>query len=132
MSNSIDLIRAKHRERSFAMDQRKRLDLALGAFLRLMMGWRKDLPEAERKAIAAEAARAMDEGDGPWAEVIAASRIGSAPFENIEDAAKKEMARLAKELPVWEAFGAGVRGFGEVSLAVIVGEAGDLSNYATH
>jgi hypothetical protein len=131
-SEIIDLIRAKHRERCFAMDQRKRLDLALGAFLRLMMGWRKDLPEAERKAIAAEVSGMMDDGGGPWAEVIAASRIGSAPFEKIEGDAKKEMARLAKQLPAWETFGTKHRGFGEVSLAVIIAEAGDLSNYATH
>lgn len=133
MSDSIvDLIRVQHRERRFAMEQRKRLDLALGAFLRLMMGWRRDLPKDDRDAIADQVARMMDDGDGPWSEVIAASRLGSAPFEKIEGDAKKKMARLAKQLPVWESFGANVRGFGEVSLAVIVAEAGDLSNYATY
>jgi hypothetical protein len=42
------------------------------------------------------------------------------------------MARLAKSLPVWEQFAEAVRGFGPGSLAVIIGEAGDLSNYSTH
>lgn len=130
-SEIIAMIQVKHRERCFAMEQRKRLDLALGSFLRLMMGWRKDLPEDERKAIATEVARMMDESDGPWSHVIIASRLGTAPFEECENDAKKEMARLAKQLPVWESFGANVRGFGEVSLAVIVAEAGDLSNYSS-
>jgi hypothetical protein len=115
-------IRVKHRRRCHAMESRKILDLRMGALLRLELGWRKDLPEKERKAIAARAAELM-EGE----EAHLQSRL---PYEKMEADAKKEMAKLAKRLPVWEAFGAGVRGFGEVSLAVIVAEAGDLSNYA--
>lgn len=130
-SEVIDLIRGHHRERCFAMSQRKRLDLALGSFLRLMLGWRKDLPEAERKVIAADAARMMDECSGPWADTIAATVQARQPFEAIEANARKEMGKLAKQLPVWADFGEDIRGFGEVSLAVIVAEAGDLSNYAT-
>src|SRR5258706_1935338 len=130
-SEIIDLMRAKHRERCFAMEQRKRLNLALGSFLRLVLGWRKDLPEAERKAIAAEAARMIGEGAGPWAEVIAANAKGTAHFEKLENDSKREMAKLAVQLPVWESFGKEIRGFGEVSLAVVVAEAGDLSDYAS-
>jgi hypothetical protein len=53
-----------------------------------------------------------------------------APFEAVEKAALKRMEESAEQLPVWEAFGKAIRGFGPASLAVIVGEAGDLSIYA--
>jgi hypothetical protein len=127
---TIDAIRSAHRERCFAMEQRKRSDLALGSFLRLMLGWRKDLPEAERKRIAAEAAKLI-KGDKlcKWSGAIAASIEARAPFEKIEKDCVKEMSMLAATLPVWQAFGKGVHGFGAVSLAVIVAEAGDLDGY---
>jgi hypothetical protein len=129
----IAQIRYWHRQRVFAMEQRKRIDLALGAFLRMMLGWRKDLPDAERKAIAQ---RAQDLLDNPFAEnsewesVIAASTQARGPFATIEAKAVKEMSALAASLPVWPAFGEPIRGFGQASLAVIVAEAGDLSMYA--
>ena len=41
---------------------------------------------------------------------------------------EKQMRKMAKELPVWP-WVQSVRGFGELSLAGIVGEAGDLSSY---
>jgi hypothetical protein len=133
---TIDAIRAFHRERCFAMEQRKRSDLALGAFLRTQLGWRKDLDAATRKAIATKAAAIADGADDPdgerWRAVVLASVGARAPFDRIEAEALKEMARLAKALPVWATFGEGVRGFGAASLAVIVAEAGDLSLYPDH
>ncbi len=130
--NEIHEIRYWHRQRCFAMEQRKRAVLALGSFLRLMLGWSKDKPEAERKLIASRAAAMIaGEDQGEWADVIAASEKARAPFEDIEKNCERRMKALATQLPVWDAFGAAVRGFGEVSLAVIVAEAGDLSGYAT-
>lgn len=129
----INAIRAAHRERCFAMEQRKRTDLALGSFLRTQLGWRRDLPEKDRKVIADRAAAFADGGEDAalvhWKPVVAAAIAAREPFNAIEAAATKEMAKLARQLPVWEGFGDAVRGFGEVSLAVIVGEAGDLSIY---
>jgi hypothetical protein len=122
-------IRRFHRDRCFMMDTRKVVDLRLGAHLRRVLGWRMDLPEAERKAIAAEASRVMEDGDGPYEKMIAASHAAREIFAENEEAARKEMAKLAALLPVWESFGKAIRGFGEVSLAVIVAEAGDLSDY---
>jgi hypothetical protein len=137
-------IRAHHRTRRFAMEQRKRADLSLGAFLRTALGWRKDLPDAERKKIADQAKALVGLGekaikgklveiDEPayrdWQSVIAAALMARAPFDAIEKDATKTMEKLAKTLPVWEAWGSEVRGFGPVSLAVIVAEAGDLANY---
>lgn len=127
----IDQITALHRKRNFAMEQRKRSRLALGAFLRLALGWRKDLPDAERKRISDQAADYVDNGYGPFVDVIAASELARAPYEKIERDCLKEMDLLARQLPVWKTFGKPIRGFGAGSLAVIIAEAGDLSNYAT-
>src|SRR5262245_16865348 len=153
-SEIIDGIRQAHRERCFAMEQRKRTDLAMLSFLRPQLGWRKDLPAAERKAAAdkalelvvvgerilraeAKAAkkqqpRAEVEGERDpdfvqWRPLILATVSSRAPFDAIEKAAEKEMERLAAQLPVWTEFES-VRGFGLVSLAVIVGEASNLGD----
>lgn len=64
-----------------------------------------------------------------WSDVILASIQARAPFDTIERTAEKEMVRLARTLPVWPWCEA-IRGFGPVSLAIIVAEAGDLANYA--
>ena len=123
------------------MNQRKRADLALGSFLRSQLGWRKDLPAAERAALARRAANiiaaaetgkpdkafAFDWAD--WDDFALGSIASRAPFAKIESEALKEMERLAALLPAWGAFGRDTRGFGVRSLAVIVGEAGDLSAY---
>lgn len=123
-------IRGLHRQRIFAMEQRKRCDLALGSYLRTQLGWRRDLPDAERKAIAAKAQALIDASEGEHAAIIAASHLARKPFATIEKNAGKAMAELAEHLPVWASFGKPILGFGEQSLAVIVAECGDLSLYA--
>lgn len=128
----IALIIRAYRERRFAMEQRKRTDLALGAYLRGSLGWRKDLPDAERKVIATRAAAIMKNPDGtPYEHMVRATIQSRKPFDEIESAMLKEMEILAKMFPVWSDFGKDVRGFGAASLATIIAEAGSLSNYAT-
>lgn len=153
LDQTIGAIRYFHRQRVFAMEQRKRSDLALGSFLRTVMGWSLALPTDERNAIRDRANAIMEiaekvakeetkpeekrkpvpGADDPdvleWADVIGASLKARAPFDAVEKKAEKEMRRLAMSLPVWERFGAGIRGFGELSLAIIVAEAGDLALY---
>src|SRR5258708_9401975 len=132
MDKIIAEIRRHHRLRCFAMDQRKSLNLRLGSMLRMQLGWRKDLPDAERKRIAAQAQALMDEEEPTQFEnAIIGTRLAREPFEAMERTHEKQMAKLAKQLLVWESFGKEIRGFGEVSLAVIVAEAGDLSDYAS-
>lgn len=126
----VDEIRAHHRMRCFAMEQRKRAYLALGAFVRDALGWSKALPEAERKRIATEASSMIESGEaGGLSCIVSAAKLSVAPFEKIEAEALAAMRLLARHLPVWAAFGVLVRGFGEASLAVIVAEAGDLHAY---
>lgn len=125
--NEITLL---YRDYSYAQDMRKRADLALGAYLRRALGWQKDLPEKERKAIAKEAAAiAKDASSTRFEAMVNASDQGRACFDAVEAAAIKAMTKLAIALPVWQLWGKDIRGFGAKSLAVIVAEAGDLANY---
>lgn len=126
----INAITLLYRDYSFAQEQRKRMDLALGAYLRRALGWQKDLPEKERNAIAKEAAAIAKDAEGTRFEaMVNAQTEGRASFDEVEAAALKAMTKLALALPVWESWGKDIRGFGAKSLAVIVAEAGDLSNY---
>jgi hypothetical protein len=45
-------------------------------------------------------------------------------------ALEKRLKKLARQLPIWDAWAKAVPGFAELSLAAIVGEAGDLSGYS--
>lgn len=147
-SEVIDQIRAWHRKRNFAMETRKRADLALGSSLRSWLGWRKDLPDADRARIADQADKLIECGEKiakgkphelsdteefkEYEAIILVAVNSRAPTDAFEKIATKEMERLAGSLPVWSEFGEQIRGFGARSLAVIIGEAGDLSNYSTH
>ena len=135
-------IRRNHRERCFAMEQRKRVNLSLGAFIRTALGWSLNSPADERKAVATEAADLIETGEklekgqttsvphywDAFADIVLASLEARKPWDRIEKRATKEMERLAKQLPVWS-WAEGVKGFGDVSLATIIAETGNLSNY---
>lgn len=53
---------------------------------------------------------------------------GREPFEIERKAIEKRMRKLARQLPVWQ-WAEGVRGLGDLRLAVIVGECGDIGSY---
>lgn len=147
-SEIVAKIKMLHRKRCFAMETRKRADLSLGASLRSWLGWRKDLPDEDRKRIADLAGKLLNCGEKiakgkhhdlsdteefkEYEAIILVAIHARSHTDDFEKIATKEMERLAKLLPVWEQFGEPIRGFGAGSLAVIVGEAGDLANYPTH
>jgi hypothetical protein len=131
IEHAIDHIRALHRQRCFAMAQRIGIRNRLGAFIRIGLGWSLSQSEAERKKIATAAAKLIKAGGGEWADLVTGTDKSSEAWDIIEASALKQMIALAKTLPVWEAFGKDVRGFGAASLAVIIGEAGELSNYSS-
>src|SRR5690606_39253792 len=62
--------------------------------------------------------------------IIIRSAAAREAWDKLRADTEKEMARLARTLPVWP-WVESVEGFGAIGLAKIVGEAGDLSNYAT-
>jgi hypothetical protein len=143
LAATVAAIRYHHRTRRYAMAQRKRADLSLGAFLRLALGWRKDAPAEERKRVADQARALIAAGEAEtkkgdadtdepayaeWRHVILASIAARKPFDDVEKAATKAMERLAATLPVWQ-WAEPIKGFSARGLATIVGEAGDLGTY---
>lgn len=149
-------IREEHRKRCFAMQQRMRLIAAVASFVRYGIGWRRDLPKKESDdlkylALALVASKAPDEvaahfekrpdedktrlmelyaaSSNRFAQMVKASALAAEPFIQEEKAAEKAMIRLAKSLPVYDRFCSNINGFGALGLAIIVGEAGNLSGY---
>lgn len=137
------------RQRVFAIRMQGRCDRAVEAFIRTQLGYRTDMPEGERKKVSAEAKRtkkAVEQGEGrkgtadiglrpdvlsTCSAVVlqtAASREG---WDAMVGASEKHMRSLAQDLPGWP-FCAQVKGISDLGLAVIVGEAGDLSGYPKH
>jgi hypothetical protein len=130
---AIEQIRSHHRRRRFAMKIQQKLDRALESFIRINgTEWRPDMSEAEREKLNKEVRalikkiRAGEPSD--FSDVIATSDQARAPADQMRDISEKAMADLAKELPVFP-FVEGIRGAGELGLATIVAETGDLSNY---
>lgn len=137
----IDEIRSHHRAARFAMKQVGRLERALEAFIcRDFVGLAHDADEKTRKAAWAETKRLIAECQtrnetqhrnasaiGPF---VQATEAAAQPFKTLLSGHEKAMAKLAKTLPVWTAWGESLHGFGEKGLAQILGESGDLSNYA--
>lgn len=135
------------RVRRFCIKSQSRIDRSTESFIARMLGYHTGLEEKERKRIfdtASRMRRTVEKGDGEDQStgdshasiVLTVSRpliIGSAlarqHFDEYRGAVEKRMKANARLLPGWE-FVKGVRGVGELGLAVIVGEAGDLSNYA--
>lgn len=138
---TVDAIVGLHRERMAGMKLRMAASNGLLSLLRSVNGYRTDLPTPERNRIAAlakEIVRAVekDEALAPeherYRELVVASIAARKPFEVFEIKAERAARKLARQLPVWEYWAKDVRGLSEGGLAVIVGEAGNLSNYATH
>lgn len=120
-----------------------RVGNATGGYLRRALGWRYDMPEKEAAALKVRAARIVahyvagtgkaheaDEeiADRLMGHLMAAARM-YAEADKMRGFIEADMVKRAKETPVW-IWAAEVRGVGPLSLAVIIGEAGNLSNYA--
>lgn len=125
---SIQTLRELHRKRQDFHRSEKSLTLQVKAICRRLCDGDKDeagkLYTAMMKgAEDASAAMARD-----WTEPFIQAR---SILEGNRKQVEKDMAKVAKTLPVAE-WVEGVKGFGIGSLAAVIGEAGDLSNYPTH
>jgi len=140
LSEVCDLLANAQAKRRFCIGQQSRLNNALGALARWQLGWKVSLPEAERERIRKDAAKlvkAVQDGELPAGMEDAAetllpyvqdTAIGRTPFDLRRKEIEKEMRKLVRDLPAYE-FAESVKGFGDLALAVIVGEAGNLANY---
>jgi hypothetical protein len=139
----VSALRELQAQRVHVIRQMTRSTNAVYALARRYLGYQGDLPEKERKAIAALAQASVkaifDGKPAPPAangiadalgDTIMADKQSRLPYEHRRKAIEAAMGKLAKSLPVWESWAEGVKGFGAPGLAAIVGECGDLSNYA--
>jgi hypothetical protein len=142
VATTVLQIRELQSQRVATMRAQFRIDNACRALARRALGWRMDLPEKERKRINDEAAGLVEAircGHASEAKqtVIAdairpfviASQTARQPFDAYRKQLESELRKLALSLPVMK-WADSIHGFGELGLSIIVGEAGDLSNYS--
>lgn len=129
MQQTIADIGAHYRELRYLTSSRIAISNRLGAYVRRALGWSADLPEADQERIRKAAAKAISDGDPRFADIVAATEGAAKAFEVAETGSARTLRKLAETLPVWTRFGAEIKGFGPLGLAVILGEAGDIGNY---
>lgn len=130
---TVTQIRQHHRYRRFAMKTQQRSDRSLESFIRInATQWRPDLDPKDREKINAEVKALIksvrDGKSEAFRDAIEMSDRARAPADELREKNEKKMKDLAKTLPVWP-WAEGIDGFGELGLATIVAEAGDLSKY---
>ena len=131
----IGEIVATVRRRRWAIDQRMAMTNRTLALIRTAyLGFSTNMSEAERTRIAKESAAlykaALDgNGDAALVDVVVSNAAAVATFDDYQKAQEKALTKLVKALPVYE-WATGVRGLGDVSLGVIVGEAGDIGRFS--
>lgn len=126
-AETCDLLRELHRQRQDLHRAEKSLTLQIKAKCRRLCGGEK--VEADKVY------KSMQNGCEHELAMFAMST--SLPFLNARSlieaerkSVEKQMVKEAKKLPVYP-WVLSVRGFGALGFASIIGEAGDLSNYAT-
>ena len=130
--------------RVFYIKRINMMDNAMKALVRRMLGWRWDMDEKERAKLNARAARIVsalqagkplkedDQGVGTVVrgDVMTVTSART-PLVAARDDVESAMRKMVRSMPVWSEWASGISGFGPLGLAVIIGEAGNLSNYAT-
>lgn len=135
--------------RRYCIDMQGSLTNRAQALIRRALGHSREMTEAERSKINKHAAaiRAAIEvggvGDqhssadqsqavvGAVSPLVLSFAAAREPVERLRKDVEARMRKIARKLPAW-AWCEGVRGLGDLALAVIVSEANDLSGYATH
>jgi hypothetical protein len=131
----VDLIRGLHRRRRFAMKVQQKLDRSLESFLRSnATDWDPNADEAAREKAnkeVKELIKRIRAGEAhPFGEEVIACDRAREPADERRTVNERAMEAAAKRLPVYP-WVKSVRGAGALGLAIIVGEAGDLSRYPT-
>ena len=121
-------LRERHRMRQDLLRAEVRLTLQIKAICRRLAGG--DLADAD-KLYRAIAGKGEHEHALAAMAVTAPLRAARDTLEQSRDEIEKAMVKDARQLPIMPWVKA-IRGFGELSLAGLIGETGDLSSYATH
>lgn len=128
-------LQALQRQRAEVLKSRNMQANRLQAIIAGTLGYRSGLADKDRKRLFKEAGaliKAIMEGqDHPRAEMVRVTMLGVNAFNDLKVKFEKEMTRIAKRLPVARWVEAPEqRGFGILFLAIVIGETGDLRNYA--
>ena len=127
-SHTIASLRELHRQRQDFHRAEKSLTLQAKAICRRLCAGDKD--EANKLYAAME--KGADDAQAEMARMLTEPFIQARSIlEGNRKRTEKAMEKSAKTLPVAK-WVDGINGFGIASLAAVIGEAGDLSNYPTH
>lgn len=129
-------LQALQRQRAIVLKSRNMQANRLQAVIAGALGYHSGMAEKDRLKKFAEAASlikavAAGELELPYKAIILAHLHGIGEFNGMKAALEKEMVKESKRLPV----AAWVqkpeqRGFGMLFLSIVIGETGDLANYA--
>lgn len=131
-------LQALQRQRAVVIKSRIMQQNRLTAVIAGTLGYSSGLPEKERRAKFDEAdklissvVKSNNPDAHPMGRVILSTEMGIDAFDHLCGKIEGEMKELARLLPVIEwVRHPDRRGFGELFLAIVVGECGDLSGYA--
>lgn len=128
------------RERQVAMKSRIMQDNRLRAIVARKLGYTNELAEKDRETKFTEAAdlikSVVEDGvEHPLGRLIKNTVLGIKGLMELEEYLESEMINTVKQLPLAKGKDCFLnqpaqRGFGAISLAKIIGECGNLSNYA--
>lgn len=135
----ISEIQQHQRQRVRSLKMRISISNRLIAMVATMQGYHAGLSEESREAAMKRAQKTIrdvrddvsNEIEGGLVSFIRAGLLGVDAFDRERKAYEGPMVKLAKQLPVYSwVCEPAQKGFGDLNLAVVVGECGDLSNYA--
>lgn len=144
LSTTCDALKHLQRKRRFCIVSQSRCDRSCETLIASVLGYRTDMAEAARKAVwqqARKAREAIETGEDDHnriggsavlsiTDIVRQSAVARGVWDNLREKVETDMRKLARTLPVY-AWANGVRGFGDLGLAIIIGETGDLSLYET-
>lgn len=144
LSHTIAALQELQFRRTTYIREVNALNNRVRAMIRRALGWQWDMPEKEREALnkraiklhgLIEAGKPVPEEDAAVGGAMMADVLvfanARAPLDAARLTVEKEMRKMARSLPVWKSWAEGVRGLGDLGMAVIVAEAGDIGSYAT-
>lgn len=147
LTATISELIALQRQRTFCIVSQSRCDRSVESFIAKLMGFSAEADAKERKAVFAKASAFRKEvekrGGGhrctanqsiaalsPAVPLILLSATSREGFDAHRTQVEKRMTKLAQTLPGYD-FVKAIAGFGDKGFAILIGETGDLSNYAT-
>jgi len=147
LTATISELIALQRQRKFCIVSQSRCDRSVESFIATQLGYNKDADAKERKAVFAKASAFRKEvekngggqsafeshkADAPSVAIplIVLSASAREAWDKHRNQVEKRMRKLAQTLPGW-GYASTIKGLGEKSYAILIGECGDWSNYAT-